>query len=216
MEKGKGTENAVNNSVSFPRPLTFGISRNSLDRVSATRGADTPLHIAVNLGNVEAVRALLASEPKVNVNATMANGCTPLHILRREDTKDEVEIVNLLIKHGADVNAGREWDNSTKLHDAASSGLINILNALLMAPGINVNAKTKYGDTPLTYAARNGHIECVRALMAAHGIDPQAHPTINQTLEDKNSVRSQIQLAAAQTSNVTIPRPTADVITYTW
>jgi ankyrin repeat protein len=33
--------------------------------------------------------------------------------------------------------------------------------------GFSVNAKTKYGNTALHCAARKGHIECVKVLLAA-------------------------------------------------
>src|ERR1700757_966508 len=47
---------------------------------------------------------------------------------------------------------------------AARRGDVKIVESLL-AKGIDVNAKTKYGATALSYAADKGHVEVVKVLL---------------------------------------------------
>ena len=51
---------------------------------------------------------------------------------------------------------------------ARRSGELEVLQALLKA-GAKANARDKDGDTPVHYAAAQGHIACIKALAAAPG-----------------------------------------------
>lgn len=80
---------------------------------------------------------------------------------RRGDT----DAVRALLQSGGDVNAA-EGDGMTALHWAADRGDAR-LAALLLAAGANPEAGTRIGrHTPLHVAARAGHSEVVRALLA--------------------------------------------------
>jgi len=53
----------------------------------------------------------------------------------------------------------------TALHNACFSRLDSILPTLLAHPGIDVNLKSSYRETPLLVACANGSAECVRLLL---------------------------------------------------
>lgn len=102
--------------------------------------------------NVEEIKAALAEG--VDVNATDAEGCTPLHwsvIL------GGVSCVHVLIKAGADVNA-KDCKGNTPLIDAIGDvdssyfGEIDVIKTLLES-GADVHAKGEYG-TALDVAKR--------------------------------------------------------------
>lgn len=57
-----------------------------------------------------------------------------------------------LIKSGANVNAFRDRSGMTALMVAAYCGDYNIVQALLLVPGININAADKHGITALMWA----------------------------------------------------------------
>ena len=57
-----------------------------------------------------------------------------------------------------------------ELVDAADANCTEKLITLLAA-GANVNHANEYSYTPLYWAARHGHAECVKLLLAAPGID---------------------------------------------
>lgn len=79
-----------------------------------------------------------------------------------------IEIVHLLILHGADVNKCTSW-GSTPLHACADHNHAEILR-LLLRFGANVNVQTAQGDTACHLASYRGHAQCVQCL-AEHGAD---------------------------------------------
>jgi uncharacterized protein len=60
---------------------------------------------------------------------------------------------------------------NTPLIWAADAGEAEATDFLVKA-GVNVNHRGFLGNTALSRAARGGHVECVRALLAAAGVDP--------------------------------------------
>jgi hypothetical protein len=76
-----------------------------------------------------------------------------------------VEVVNLLIAHGADVNETGLL-GMTALISAASNGRVEIVRALIKAKA-DVHAKTKTGVTALSVAQKNGHSQIVEMLKQA-------------------------------------------------
>ena len=63
---------------------------------------------------------------------------------------DHTELVELLIKKGADVNLKVDR-GSTPLHDAVGNESYEVAE-LLIAKGAAVNTQNDYGETPLDYA----------------------------------------------------------------
>ena len=72
-------------------------------------------------------------------------GWTPLH---EACNYGNVEIVKLLMEHGAAVNdrGGKHCEGITPLHDAASCGHIEVMSALLQN-GANPVSQTHHGDS---------------------------------------------------------------------
>ena len=103
---------------------------------------------------------------------------TPLFLAARSC---HVETVQVLLSHGADVNARSKMDQSP-LHAVcwskqSSAGLTQVVRLLLEA-GAHASAGNRRGQTPLHWAAHYGHVGAVRllvqygALIAARLLDP--------------------------------------------
>jgi hypothetical protein len=81
--------------------------------------------------------------------------------------------IAVLLEYGADVNArtaattGNLMEASTPLHVAASVGVRSVLDLLLCKPDADVAATDLDEQTPLMIAARDGHLQCVQALLEA-------------------------------------------------
>jgi Ankyrin repeats (many copies) len=145
--------------MKFP---TLSTSHPSQQRVPAAL-----LHDAIADKDSARVASLLADKIDPNgfflgtpLETAVSRGCVP-------------EILNSLIKAGADVNAVNRF-GLTPLHQAAHD---HIAVAVLIAAGADVNSRCKYGTTPLHTAASRRAADSVAA-MAAAGAD------VNATMKD--------------------------------
>jgi len=75
-------------------------------------------------------------------------------------SQGHLEIVKLLISHGADVNAQSACGNSPLMY-ACSSGHEDIVKELLNA-GARVEDNNENGHTPLMEAASSGHVSVAK------------------------------------------------------
>ena len=132
------------------------------DMLATAAEGETVLHFAAMAGNTELVRKLL--QAGADVNAREADGMTPLS--RAACYTDSPDMLNLLVNSGAALCPLVGEHAATPLHYAAMSGLDGNLRTLLKL-GLDVNLRTKTGDTPLLRAMMFGHINCVQTLLEA-------------------------------------------------
>lgn len=109
---------------------------------------------------------------------------TPLFLAARGC---HLETVQVLLKHGAEVNAKSQSDQ-TPLHAVIWNkttllGMNGVVHALLEA-GAVVNARNSKGQTPLHWAAHYGHVEAVR-LLVKYGADTRLRNDDGETALDK-------------------------------
>lgn len=116
---------------------------------------DYPLLEAVKKGDVQKVKSILQETPstfrKGEINQKGHTGDAPLSVASRDGN---LEIVKLLVEHGAAVDAGKEQEDRTPLMAASGQGHVEVVKYLI-AQGANVNTKGK-GLTPLLVASAWG------------------------------------------------------------
>ena len=123
------------------------LERNADVRVHGD-GGDTPLHLAASSHHLQIVRNLL--QYNAEVNSRNEDGCTPLLMaLSRENALDD--------------------GGSTSSHQVSQGwqkgDLIARLVRLLLDYGANVNVYDKSRNTPLHFAASEGHLDVARMLL---------------------------------------------------
>ena len=123
--------------------------------------ADSALMDAVKRGDTAGVKASLAK--KVDVNAPGVDTSTPLDWAIESNN---LEMVNLLIDAGANVNAETRY-KITPLSLACKNGNAAIIERLLKA-GVDPNSTSEEGQTALMTAALNGKVDAIKMLLA-HG-----------------------------------------------
>lgn len=119
----------------------------------------TLLHFACGAGCFEVVTVLLQLGTDPNIQDR--GGHTPLYRVANEcGSKTGPELVQALVRAGANVNACGGGTRATALHTAARRGFVGIAEALLDC-GAEIEAKDSKGDTPLQRA-----INCRKEMVA--------------------------------------------------
>ena len=124
----------------------------------------TPLFYAADRGQAYTARRLLEGAANcrgVEVDREeSARGTTPL---LRAALQQFLEVVNVLLQHGADGDKADHFGN-TPLHGAAEVGSVEVAEVLLESRA-NVNKPSMKKETPLHFAAYFGHPATARLLL---------------------------------------------------
>ncbi|KAK7871443.1 hypothetical protein R5R35_010829 [Gryllus longicercus] len=118
--------------------------------------------LAAENGELEVVRNIIMNNREC-IHVKDGDGYTPLH---RACYNDHVEIVDILLEHGADIHA-RTKDQWQPLHSACMWNNTKCV-AKLLEHGADVNATSEGGQTPLHLAAGNSESIATLALLLTH------------------------------------------------
>jgi hypothetical protein len=120
----------------------------------------TPLHAAVEVGNIEIAQFLLDRGAKVNARDSQKR--TPLMMM---DYSAEPELLELLLRYGAKTNLVDKEKNTILMHFAEYDDYEIV--QILVRYGVPVNAVNREGKTALMIAAENSSEQNVKALLEA-------------------------------------------------
>ncbi|HEV2702979.1 MAG TPA: ankyrin repeat domain-containing protein [Steroidobacteraceae bacterium] len=162
------------------RVLTERLLKAHADAKSANRYGATPMSEAAAYGDPAVIELLLKAG--ADPDSTNADGQTALMVVARTSN---VKAADLLLAHGAHVDATEKLRGQTALHFAAAESQPEMVQDLLRHHA-DANATTRIdhdlrqvsaepriqwrapgGLTPLLYAARQGCMACVQALIKA-------------------------------------------------
>ena len=170
------------------QPLSIAVANHQFEVVELllSRGADPngksgdPLLLACGTGNTNIAEALLKKGASVSRYTTYYKewgSCEPIMVATEED---ELEIVKLLLKHGANPDA-RSGHGATPLICACSNDYVSIAKYLLenYRKQLNVyhrikpdpSSDSRTDVTALEFACGFGHYE-IAELLLDHGVNP--------------------------------------------
>ena len=130
---------------------------------------------AVRDGMDMIVTTLLETSDNYQLNMLDENGFTPA---MQAAWHGQAECLQILINHGANTDL-RNATGCTATHFAAGQGRAECLQLLITDDPEQIDAKTKFGATPLILAAKGGYSECVLILLES-GADPNIQYRGNQ------------------------------------
>jgi ankyrin repeat protein len=127
------------------------------------------LMAAVTAGDAVGVARLLAEGAEVDERAPIVNGFndahTPLLVAARDG---HTEIVGLLLRAGADVNATEPTFGAVPLHKSVYNGHVESTRLIAGHPGVDLDFQgPTNGYTPLHDAIWHGYEECALILIGA-------------------------------------------------
>lgn len=123
-------------------------------------------------GNLEVIQEGLKEKGVEYVRLRDKQNNTPLHLACYAlKGGEKAEIISLLIRHGAEINATNNF-YTFPLHVAASSNNLAGAKLLLGQRGVLVNERSSANATPLLMAVGKRHIDMVKLLLSHPEIDP--------------------------------------------
>ena len=165
VRKGRNELHTAAVTNNLPKVQELLIS-GKLDINARTRRQWTALGLAAEKDYFDVVKLLLLA-PGIDLNTQNDKGDTPLHVVATNQKLPEdrrVEIINLLVLHGAKVDI-RNNGKRTAFLDTAKSGNLKVVKALKQR-GADVNQVTGInGWSALHEAAGQGHFEVVKWLV---------------------------------------------------
>ncbi|XP_058051671.1 B-cell lymphoma 3 protein isoform X2 [Ahaetulla prasina] len=162
-------------SYSLMPPAETQLALNIATATQQDEDGDTPLHIAVAQGNLLAAQHLVIlfhhgqRELDIfnNLRQDIKSGRSPLlHAVENNN----LDMVELLLQHGANVNA-QSYGGNTALHTASGRGLLDMLR-LLVRNGADGSLKNYHNDTALMVAKNKRVIDILRG----KAVRPIPHP----------------------------------------
>lgn len=124
----------------------------------------TVLGLASFFGHLSLVKLLLDKGANPNIASNNQFKVAPIH---SSCAISHFEITELLIRHGADINA-KQMKGVTPLHSTAHNGQTK-LSKLLIDNGADINAKMDDGKTPLFMANEMGFQETTELIIKYGG-----------------------------------------------
>lgn len=120
---------------------------------TATMSKGSPLEMAILMDNVDVVRSLLKHGANPNGNALATTGGSMLELSTHNHLNNQIEIMNLLVDHGANVD-GRHSSGLTLLQQAVveeDDDLVGMLLKWGADANLVISAPTSpvFDETPL-------------------------------------------------------------------
>ncbi|XP_051684962.1 ankyrin repeat and SOCS box protein 3 isoform X3 [Oryctolagus cuniculus] len=153
-------EAAYHNSIECLQMLIHADSSENYIQTKTFEGF-CALHLAASQGHWKIVQILI--EAGADPNATTLEETTPLFLAVENG---QIDVLRLLLRHGANVNGSHSMCGWNSLHQASFQGNAEIIK-LLLKKGANKECQDDFGITPLFVAAQYGKLESLSILISS-------------------------------------------------
>jgi len=150
----------IENGANINAKGKLSITKNNVYYIDREKG--TPMLYAILCGKIGIVKLLIENGVEIKVKGSE-------FYLFRAIEKDQKEILDILIKKGADPNSIM-YDLSVLMY-SVKLGKKEIVKMLLKNPNIDINLQNSEGFTALMFAALNGQKEIVQFLLEQPDIE---------------------------------------------
>jgi len=142
---------------------------------------------AIQSGDINNLEKIIKRK-RFDINS--AQGKNDMSLLLEAANKGNVEIIELLLINGADIESRDKWHSTALIHAVCAHKTEAV--KLLVARGANVNAKTHEGYTSLKIAAWINAIEITEALLNNEDVDIYAinkygHSALSLSIKEGHS-----------------------------
>lgn len=149
-----------------------------------------PLAVAARFEQLEIVKILLDAgadvESTISLDGTYENSTG----MQWAAINNNVELAELLIEYGADVNTAETLHNRTPIHGAAYYNSPEMV-VFLLENGADPERRDSFGDTPLHYAVSNRVLQTAQILIE-HGVALDTRDDLGNTLLDEAGSNSEM------------------------
>lgn len=166
-----------------PAALTRALAANKNGVDAKDASGRTPLMVAAQAGNAEAVRTLAAAN--ASIDAKDSSGNTALILAARAGKLDSIRA---LLDQGASINAANDAGQTALAAAAGEPGHADTVRLLLEASADPEIADASHA-TPLMLAAEHGDADCVIVLLNA-GASPTAKTPDGRSALDRAKTRT--------------------------
>lgn len=121
---------------------------------------NSPMHIAAEKGHADVIETLLQAGSQA-INAKNAHNFTPVMLAV---LAERVLAVEMLVRHGAQIDGWGSYNTSIMQH-AAQSGALEGIKMLVQFGSRLLDVPDKHGRTPMHYAARSDQAGSIATLL---------------------------------------------------
>ncbi|XLS50533.1 hypothetical protein HN51_011210, partial [Arachis hypogaea] len=126
-----------------------------------------PLHLAIEIGNVEICRLLLKTPFPAN------NSFHQCHLLHTVIIKGNLALIRIILASRPELISLRDEDGETALHLAAHVGFVECVQILLKSSALTGMEQNKKGNLPIHLACEKGRVEVVKELLQQEWPSPK-------------------------------------------
>lgn len=139
------------------------LRKNGANLKTTNNAGNSLIHVAALLNSMKTMRFLLESKCSIDVNGPTLNGLTAAGLAAQNNN---IEILKLLILHGANLHYQQNEQDYAPIHLAAGHDSVDVINFFIQK-GVNPDQTYLHGMTAMHIASSHNGVNAIVALVEA-------------------------------------------------